>query len=55
MEILKLSMDDIKITRRVYKPFDIVGINVLDNIIVGREDYFSFKQKQMIKNHILID
>ena len=42
------SMDDIEITRRLCKSFDIVGINVLDHIIVGCEGYFSFKQKQMI-------
>lgn len=42
------SMDDIEVTRRLCKSFDIVGINVLDHIIVGHEGYFSFKQKQMI-------
>ena len=42
------SLDDIEITRRLCKSFDIVGINVLDHIIVGYEGYFSFKQKQMI-------
>jgi len=42
------SLDDIEITRRLCKSFDIVGINVLDHIIVGQEEYFSFKQKQMI-------
>ena len=44
----KPSMDDIEVTRRLCKSFDIVGINVLDHIIVGCEGYFSFKQKQMI-------
>ncbi|MCJ7665484.1 MAG: hypothetical protein MUO59_01955, partial [Actinobacteria bacterium] len=42
------SMDDIEITQRLCKSFDIVGINVLDHIIVGYAGYFSFKQKQMI-------
>ena len=42
------SLDDIEITRRLCKSFDIVGINVLDHIIVGYGGYFSFKQKQMI-------
>ncbi len=42
------SLDDIEITRRLCKSFDIVGINVLDHIIVGQGGYFSFKQKQMI-------
>ncbi len=44
----KPSMDDIEITRRLCKSFDIVGINVLDHIIVGSGGYFSFKQKKMI-------
>jgi len=42
------SLDDIEVTRRLCKSFDIVGINVLDHIIVGCEGYFSFKQKHMI-------
>jgi len=41
------SLDDIEITRRLCKSFDIVGINVLDHIIVGHGGYFSFKQKKM--------
>ena len=42
------SLDDIEITSRLCKSCDIVGINVLDHIIVGREGYFSFKKKQII-------
>ena len=42
------SLDDIEITRRLCKSFDIVGIHVLDHIIIGYTGYFSFKQKQMI-------
>jgi DNA repair protein RadC len=42
------SVDDIEITRRLRKSFDIVGIKILDHIIIGYHDYYSFKQKQMI-------
>jgi len=42
------SNDDIEITDRLCKSFNIVGINVLDHIIVAENGYFSFKQKQMI-------
>jgi DNA repair protein RadC len=42
------SLDDIEITRRLCKSCDIVGINVLDHIIIGYGEYFSFKQKQLI-------
>jgi len=42
------SLDDIQITQRLCKSFKIVGINVLDHIIIGYRDYFSFKQKQML-------
>jgi DNA repair protein RadC len=42
------SLDDIEITQRLQKSFDIVGIKVLDHIIIGYQDYFSFKQKQML-------
>lgn len=42
------SLDDIEITRRLCKSCDIVGINVLDHIIIGHQEYFSFKQKKMI-------
>jgi len=42
------SLDDIEITRRLKKSFDIVGIKVLDHIIIGYQDYFSFRQKQLL-------
>ncbi|MBN2073570.1 MAG: DNA repair protein RadC [Actinobacteria bacterium] len=42
------SIDDIEITQRLSKSFNIIGINILDHIIVGNEGYFSFKQKQLI-------
>ena len=42
------SIDDIEITKRLCKSCNIVGINVLDHIIVGSDDYYSFKMKNMI-------
>ena len=42
------SNDDIEITDRLCKSFNILGINVLDHIIVAGSGYFSFKQKQLI-------
>ncbi len=42
------SIDDIEITRRLCKSFNIVGINVLDHIIVGSDVYYSFKMKNML-------
>jgi DNA repair protein RadC len=42
------SLDDIEITRRLCKSFDIVGIKVLDHIIIGYQEYFSFRQKRLL-------
>ena len=42
------SLDDIEITSRLCKAFNICGINVLDHIIIGDNQYFSFKQKNML-------
>jgi len=47
----KLSVDDIEITNRLHKSFSIIGINILDHIIVVKNGYFSFKQKDMILNY----
>ena len=42
------SLDDIEITQRLQKSFNIVGIKILDHIIIGHQGYFSFKQKHML-------
>jgi DNA repair protein RadC len=42
------SIDDIEITKRLCKSFNIIGINVLDHIIVGSDEYYSFKMKNML-------
>ena len=42
------SMDDIEITGRLKKAFDICGISVLDHIIIGNNEYYSFKNKGLL-------
>jgi len=42
------SLDDIQITDRIKQACKIMGINILDHIIVGQNQYFSFKQKDML-------
>ena len=45
---LEPSTDDIEITNRLCESCNILGIDVLDNIIVAEGGYFSFKQKKLI-------
>jgi DNA repair protein RadC len=42
------SLDDIEITKRLCKAGSILGINVLDHLIITRNDYLSFAQKGLI-------
>lgn len=42
------SREDIEVTRRLIEAGDIVGINVLDHIIIGENDYCSLKAKGLI-------
>ena len=42
------SMDDIEITNRLCKAGAILGINVLDHIIIAKEEWMSFRQKGLI-------
>lgn len=43
------SEDDIATTRRLSAAADILGISVLDHIIISRSEYFSFKERDMLK------
>ena len=43
------SNDDIDATRRLCAAADILGISVLDHIIITKDDYFSFKAHNMLK------
>jgi len=45
----KPTKDDIEITERLIKACDIVGIRVLDHIIIGANDYYSFADEGLIK------
>ncbi len=42
------SKDDLEITKRLVKAGKILGINVIDHIIVTKDNYFSFKDKGLI-------
>lgn len=46
------SSDDVRLTDRVLRVSDLVGIPLLDHIIVGTDnrEYFSFKEKGIIRN-----
>jgi DNA repair protein RadC len=39
------SEDDLKITKKLVESGKILGIEVLDHIIIGKNDYYSFKAK----------
>jgi DNA repair protein RadC len=43
------SREDIKITERLVRAGDIVGIKVLDHIIIGENTYTSMMEKGYIK------
>ena len=40
---LKPSQDDLKLTRRLVKAGEVLGIQVLDHLILGRGDFLSLK------------
>ena len=42
------SDEDLRVTKRLAKSGDILGITLLDHIIIGRNEYYSLKEK----NHI---
>jgi len=39
------SDDDIRITKKLYDCGELLGIGLLDSIIIGRDSYYSFKEK----------
>ena len=45
------SHEDRKITKRLVSAGELMGIPVLDHIIIGDKDYFSFADAGHIKNH----
>lgn len=44
----KPSDEDIKITKRLVKAGELLGIKVLDHVIIGNGEYFSMKEEKMI-------
>jgi DNA repair protein RadC len=45
---LKPSNEDIEITKRLIEIGDLLGIKVLDHIIVGEDNYYSFLENEVI-------
>ena len=45
---LKPSRYDIQITDRMQKACDLIGIALADHIILGRDNYFSFRQNEIL-------
>lgn len=45
------SIDDEKITRRLYECGDLLGIEVLDSVIIGEERYYSFKESGLLDGY----
>ncbi len=42
------SNDDLKITKRLKEAGEIIGIEVLDHVIIGKDKYYSFKDNNLI-------
>jgi len=42
------SQEDIEITKRLVEAGKLLGIEVTDHVIISKDSYFSFKQKQLI-------
>lgn len=43
------SLQDIDVTNTIYETGQLVGIPLLDHLIIGKGNYFSFKQQQLLK------
>ncbi len=46
--IMKPSDDDLKITERLCRAGDIVGVSVVDHIIISEDGYYSFSQHHLL-------
>jgi DNA repair protein RadC len=40
------SEHDVELTKAVYDAGQIVGINLLDHLVIGEKDYYSFAQNR---------
>ena len=46
---IKPSKADIDLTDNLYNACNMMGVRLLDHIIIGKSDYFSFKNNDMLK------
>ena len=46
------SREDIAITKKIVAIFESMGVHVYDHIIIGRGDYYSFREKGDIESMI---
>lgn len=44
------SKEDIEVTKRMAEAGDLMGITVLDHIILGEQEYYSFRETGMLKS-----
>lgn len=42
------SIDDVKVTKTIESACELIGIQLLDHVIIGKYDYFSFVEHEMI-------
>lgn len=42
------SKEDINVTKRLMESGDIIGVNVLDHLVIGRPGYFSLKENDLV-------
>ena len=42
------SQDDIEITKRLSGSGKILGIEIIDHVVITKNNYFSFKDKELI-------
>lgn len=46
--VLKPSEDDLKITERIIRAGEIMGIDIVDHVIIAEQGYYSFSQHHLI-------
>jgi DNA repair protein RadC len=46
--VLKPSDDDLRITERICRAGEIMGISVVDHVIIGEQGYYSFSQHHLL-------
>lgn len=42
------SLEDVNVTQKLKEAGNLLGIKVIDHLIIGKDDYFSFKEEGMI-------